>query len=299
MKVSFAKTICASTLGVLTLSPCASAAVVVEDFNYATDNQVLLGATGGSGWSGAWGPSTGVGQNTSRIRVDIDANLTYSTGGYNISQTGTGRVYGDFNAFRGINRYIDTNLTGAVWFSALVQNTGSSHHAGVQFNNHADAPFDQTDYNQGLFDVEIANTDLVVRYNGTNNTIVGPSFALSQTHLILGRITFQDNGANDKLEVWADPADLTNLGSALFTANSADIGADLFLAGYFGYGSSNVTNTMQGLADALRFSDGGGNPDTAYLDVTGVSVPEPGGMMVVPVAIGLLVRRRRPGNSAR
>lgn len=268
-----------------------NAAIIREDFSYV-DNSALLNQSGGSGsWSGAWGASTGASANTSRIRADAGVNLSYSGGGYAISQSGTGRAFGDFNGFRGINRYIDSNLIGTVWFSILGQNLLATDHGGLQFNNHADAPYTGIDYNNGNFNVHLSGNSLIVRYGGVDSASLA-TLALNQTHLLLGRITFQDSGANDRLEVWANPADLTNLGVPLFSSNTADIGSDLFLAGIFSYGAS--TNIEQGYLDALRISDGGGNPVLAFTEVSGV-IPEPRLLMSLgfAVAAALFVCKKR------
>lgn len=280
---------CLSAIAIIICSASSHAALVSEDFSYA-DNSALLGQSGGSGsWTGSWGASTTSGSNTGRIKADADANLSYSGGGYAISQTGTGRAFSDINAFRGINRYIDTNLTGTVWFTVLAQNLLSTDRNGIQFNNHADAPYTGLDYSNGNFNVHLSGSSLIVRYGGADSSSLA-TVALNQTHLLLGRITFQDSGVNDRLEVWANPTDLTNLGSPLFSNNTADIGADLYLAGVFGFGAASSTNVAQGYLDALRISDGGGNANNAFFQVTGVIVPEPGAIALLGLsALSVLV----------
>ena len=265
----------------------ARASLVIEDFSYT--NGVLRGNTGGAGWSGAWGTTTNF---TGRVAVESAGDLTYSAGGYSISQTGTGRAYGDYNAFRGINRLIDTNPSGTVWFSVLVQNLLSTDHAGIQFNHHAEgAALSFAEYNQGAFDAQIAGGNLVVRYDSANTTNL-LSLALGQTHLLLGR---WDIGAgNDRLQLWVDPADILNLGGAQFDRNTANVGDNLYMAGVFTYGASNVGGTRQGYIDALRISD---DPD-ALLDVTGA--PEPGPIALLAIGgLALLRRRGLAGGSAR
>jgi hypothetical protein len=268
----------------------ASASLVVADFEAVTDNAALLNTGGGSGFSGNWGPSSTVGANTSRIKYDVDANLSYSGGGYAITQTGTGNAYGDFNAFRGINRTLNPDLTGEVWFSLLVRTVTANGHAGLQLNNHADSPFTGQDYNRGAFDVGIRADQLEVRYGSVTSGNLLPLSA-GETHLLLGRLVFEDNGVNDRLDVWADPADLSSLGLPAFSANSANLGAQLFLAGVFAYGSLDQTNAYNAAVDALRISDGGGNPVTAYFEVTGVMVPEPSTLALLLAALPFLRRR--------
>lgn len=281
----------AATLLLLMAPLLARASLITHDFDSAADNATLIGTGGGSGFSGNWGVSTGAGAVTSRIKYDVDANLAYTGGGYAITPSGTGRAYGDFNAFRGLNRQADPDLGGTVWFSLLIQGNSSTAHAGIQFNNHADLPYAGNDYDRGAFDAGIRVDQLEVRYNGVVSTGL-QTLAAGQPHLLLGRIVFQDNGLNDRLDVWADPPDLSSLGSPVFSAATGNMGVNLFLPGIFAYGTSNIANTPNAYLDALRLSDGNGNATVAFQEVTGV-VPEPGTLGLSLLGLALLFRRRR------
>jgi|GEM_PF-1723699 len=266
----------------------AHATFVADDFSYPSG--VLYSNNAGVGWITPWGRNAVSGQYSSRVLVNSGFNLTYSgSGGYNISQTGSGHVYGNYESgFRGMNRDL-TNLTGTVWFSALVRDEVAMGHAGIQFNNP-----NSTDYLQGGWDIDLWNTNLIVRYNSVATTNTTINLALSTTHLIVGRITFQANGSNDRFEVWADPINLTNVyngsESALFSADTADMGASLFRVGVFGWGTNATSLAM---VDALRLSDGGGDTITAFAEVTGVTVPEPSALVLVVAGLGLLCVFRR------
>ncbi len=270
-------------------APAVWAGLVADDFSYSG---TLLGKTGGTGWTGQWGVSTGTGGNTSRVLADASSNLTSAL--YSVTQSGTGFAYGDYNAFRGINRWVEPDLSGTVWFSVLMRNTNAAYHSGIQFNNHADGTFTGSDYNRGPWDIELSGSNLIARYNGVNSASLA-TLALNETHLILGRLIL--GPGNDTMELWADPGDLCNLGSPLFSAGSADMGDDLFLAGVFAYGNvNNNTSLREGTLDALRISDGGGEPDIAFEDVTGQEVPEPLTLALMATgaaAAGGYLRRRR------
>lgn len=276
-------------VGVLCLS-AARATLVSDDFSYPPG--MLYSNNGGVGWTTPWGRNVSSGSYSGRILVTNSFNLAYAgSGGYNISQTGTGHVYGNLDTpFRGMNRNM-TNLTGIVWFSTLVQDTLTTVHSGIQLNNSAVA----NDYTNGAWHVDLAGTNLVVRYNSVDTTYNTVNLALNATHLIVGRITFQANGSNDRLEVWADPLNLTNVyngvEAALFSADTADMGVNLFRAGVFAWGSLNTVSLDT--VDALRLSDGNGDTVTAFGEVTGVTVPEPSSIVLVAAGLGLLCTIRR------
>jgi len=276
----------------MALTPPLQAALVLDDFNYGNDSQAMnaIASPGGSGWTGKWGATTGT--STGKMFIDRDANLTYSGGGYAITQSGVGRAYGVYTAFRGINRYIDINLTGEIWFSVLLQTVTSSpvSHAGLQFNAHADAPYSGNDYDIGKWHVELVANSLQVRYNGANYPNLA-TLTLGQTHLIVGRLVV--GAGNDTMEVWADPADLTNLGTPLFSASSADMGNAVYLGGVFAYGEGG-TETTRGYIDALRISDGGGNAAQAFYDATGVvAIPEPSVAAMAAAGLAWVMMRGR------
>jgi hypothetical protein len=267
------------------------ATLISDDFNYPSGN--LYSNNTGIGWTTPWARnlSAGSGLYSSWIKVDSANNLTYSgSGGYTISQTGTGQMYGSYNGgFRGMNRDL-TSLTGTVWFSSLVQDTQANVHAGIQLNNACST----NDYGQGSWSIDLFGTNLVVHYNGIDTAFNTLNLPLSTPHLLVGRITFQSAGNNDRLEVWIDPANLTNVYTgaepALFNDATGDMGANLNRAGVFGWG---YNATAVAAVDALRFSDGNGDPALAFQQVTGLAIPEPSAILLVAAGVMLLVFCRR------
>ncbi len=255
--------------------------VIVEDFNYPDNNAVLSGLGGGSGWSGAWGLG-----GTATIKVSTGANLSSSL--YNVSQSGTGRAYGTHPEFRAISRNFTSSLSGTVWFSVLLQNNSDITHAGLQFNN----PLGGTAYSTTDFEFDLAGDTLNVKYNGTTSE-AKTNLALEETHLVVGK--WDVGVGNDTLQLWVDPASLPSLGTADFTDNSGDVGNELLRVGVLAYNTDSVTKPTGGLIDALRISDGGGDSDQGFLDVTGV--PEPGTLVLAVLALlaGAFawIRRRR------
>ena len=253
----------------LAAGPMARAGLVADDFSY-TAGQLRLKGSAGGGWADGWGATTGT--STSKMLVDDATNLTTTVGGYNITQTGTGLAYGVYNASRGVNRYIDTDLGGTVWFSALLKNPASSDRAGIQFNNHADAPYGANDWEEGDFQVGIYGSDLRVKYGGTLSASAA-TVAVNQTHLVVGKMVL--GAGNDSLEVWADPADVNSLGAPDFSRSDADMGDDLHLAGVYGYFWPGGGDHPAGQVDALRISDGDGDAGQAFIDVVGPPAPPP------------------------
>ena len=140
--------------------PLAQATVITDDFSNGTvDGDALsnISPAGGSGWNGDWGATTS-GQTSGNAQHRITYDLTSSL--YNVTQTGNGyaQLFG-YSAWRGINRYVQTPLSGTVWFSFLEKNLDTGYGC-VQLNNHAGPPYADIDYNRGNFEVGINNTQL-------------------------------------------------------------------------------------------------------------------------------------------
>lgn len=287
----------------------AEAALITEDFAYNN----TAGGTGlpgygylcnptadGAGWDGNWGATSGSGITGAYCTAPTDGslsildgnstatfgpNLTYTGGGYNISQAGNGMAVtrqGVDGEWRGINRYVHTasgsagGLAGDVWFSFLMETDSSHRYDCLQFNAHSDIPYDGDDYTRGSgasrMEVGIDGSQLRVTCGAGDVLGVDGLMASRQTHLILGKLTV-GSGA-DTITVWADPTNLRNLGTGL--TNSVDIGDSLYLVGLGSYRGGNTSDNIFAAYDALRIS----NNATAFGDVTGV-VPEPGALVLV------------------
>jgi hypothetical protein len=270
------------------LSPL-QAVTLVEDFSYASGNITGLGTATG-GWGGVWGAA---GNATGRININSTSNLTYSGGGYNISQTGTGYASGNYgNQFRGINRPVATPMTGTIWFSMLIYNIDAGDHTGMLLNQNAG-----NDYDAGTnFAFGLLGTSLQINYAGTILTDTNATFALNTTHLIVGRITV--GAGNDTLSLWADPTSLSNLTNTTpnLTVTNRDIGSNLNEVGFFTYSTTSTDTVVHGRADALRVSDGNGDANAAFFAVTGVNlVPEPTRAALALLSLTALLLPRRRG----
>lgn len=266
----------------LSLLQTSFGATIIDDLSY-TDGVLRDKGAAGGGWSDGWG----VGSTTARVYAFSGENLSYSGGGYAITQTGSGAVSGDFNAFRGVNRPISSTLSGTVWFSFLVENSEATDHTGVLFNHNAG-----NDYDRGTnYVIDVAGEALTIVHSSpaATSTASGVSLALGSTHLIVGSLTL--GAGNDTLSVWANPADLLNLGAADLTNSDIDVGSSLTEFGVFSYGATNDLGGSYGFVDALRLSDGAGDEGAAFAAVTGV--PEPGVSALILLGLGGLAMRRR------
>ena len=254
--------------------------VVRDDFNdQATLPKVnMAGVTGGEGFADAW---TGTG--TEDI---LAGNLTSSVGGYAIEQVGTGlagKVRGDYNDSRQNTRTISGSLAGEVWFSILLNNPDGTAHAGLSFNPTGNAdPANDTVRNL----IELAGNQLRLKVdNALDDQTV--TLAIGQTHLIVGRI--MAGIGLDKFDIWADPADLLNLGLPDITSTGSDWLAAVSKLGILSYNTAGPAFAANGgLIDALRLSN---RPSWAYFDVTGV--PEPVSLLLLGLLPAGLLRRTR------
>ena len=212
----------------------AGAATITEDFAYTAGS--LGGQSGGAGWSTAWSTAT--------TRIDVHpGSLAYSGGGYNITQNDTSKRRGRREDRRRVlptarpdarpHRHVRT-----VWFSYLTTNTNASSGASMAIQ------WNPTTANGALSDnyVQLTGTQVNVNYGGTLSTAVVTGLAESETHLVLGRWII--GAGNDSLDLWVDPSDLTNLGTADFSASSADaLGGSLTRIGVGSQGSGTSSGT--------------------------------------------------------
>ena len=269
-------------LAIMAQATTARAGLVIEDFDYTTDDDGdLKGRGGGSGWDAAW-------RDDGSDTIDVDINTNLNSPLYDITQSGTGLAYGTASTFSMANR--DLTLGGEIWFTFLFQNANDKSRLGLMFNaiGGSGAPDEM---------ILVIGNDFRVDYNDARKTFTD-LVALGETHLVLGRFVFDGGTGNDSLEIWADP-DLTSvtgpgdLAIPTFSRSDADLGSSLTQAGLASYYTANASyDPIAGIVDALRLSDGNGNADQAFRDATGI--PEPGAaVLLLGVFAGLLFCRRR------
>lgn len=245
-------------------TPAVTNQFAADDFNYPSGSLSSLVCNGGTGWAGAWATNP----STTRILISGNNSLIYTGGGYSLVQSNvSGSVYGDFTSYRGTQRTLATPAAGDVWFSALMMASNSASQAYLGFNSantNIGSPgisyLPSTTYSFG-----ISNTTLVIAYGANNSSGNWSSFVKSsvtnltvgQPHLMLGHLSlFQ---AYTLVQLWADPADLTQLGLPAWTEVTHNVGSNIW--------NVCVGGVSGGAVDAVRVS---GNT-FAYTDVTGAT----------------------------
>jgi hypothetical protein len=267
--------------------PGAQALTLRADFNdLSTLPAGLKGAATGTGFIAAWD-----GTGTENV---VAGDLSYTGGGYVAPQSGArpGKVQGNYNQPRQNTRGVAAAMAGEVWFSVLFNNPDATAHAGLSLN-----PSTNGDPAAGAVErlIELAGGTLTFAADGTTLATASKSLAVGQTHLLLGKLTAEDG--LDALSIWADPADLNNLGAADLSVTDSDLLDTLTALGLYSYNPAGPAGSAAGgYIDALRVSN---EPD-AFRQVTGV--PEPSTLFALGVA-ALLTRRRKfrptPGQSVR
>lgn len=252
---------------------------VIEQFNYGPNDEQRLDYVSfenpqwGSGWDDPFHSP----------KYDGTKNLTYDADGYQNKHGGPyygisgGASTSEFTHTGYVmNRAIRGGMEGTVWLSALVklEALDDNREAKVWFESENDT---------GPAYIGLGEDGkLRLMYDGQTLLEDGqPVHAAETVHLLLAKLTLDEDGASDKLELWINPDLTAALGDADLTAT----GADLFGSSLEGIGISVGANG--GVIDNLRLS----NLDDGLTQVT--LVPEPMAAALWAVALGCLSLRRR------
>ena len=240
-------------VALITSAHVANALLVIEDFEFYPDSTNITYQSGGNGFIHCW--STG-----DNMSIRTNRNLAYTATGYSVDSLGIGCVKGLGSGGTMTKRTFGAPVYGTtegrtIWFSSLVEST-SGGRIGWSFNptgtsrSTADAGF--------LF----VGRDLRKLDDTALISVINP--VSDGVHLVIGSIILKDTG-DSTVSFWIDPTDVSStnaLGAADFSFG-ADFNGSLLNMGIEGYG------TPAGFIDAIRISDGRGDPDRAFSEVTG------------------------------
>jgi hypothetical protein len=279
--------ICAAVALPALFTAAASAATLnYEGFNY-TENSLLSGQSGGSGWGGAWGisyddvthPGTG---------TVITPNATYtglSTEGLRVRVKGgdtAGSGVGGSSLTRSLGATYGTQGT-TVWFSFIGRLNSwlgnNNVEAGLAFTN-GGAQVLALGQGNGA-----ANSHWAVAgtLGNSTQTQITTSTDNGVDHLFVGQITF--GASNASVNVWADPTlgGATPGGTSVNFVTAAPISFDGLIL-------------RDSMADAVpQFDEIRIGTDFASVqsNVGGTAVPEPASLSLLALGGLALARRRR------
>lgn len=235
----------------------ARALTLVEDFEFYANGPLGANA-GGSGFKGAWTT------NALTLNVTNTVNLTYSATGYEVLGLGTGALAATYTGGTLSKRALAAPIPGTgtgrtVWFSTLIRTT-SNGRVGWHFNASG------TDRNTAIAGFLAVGNQLRKVDDGVMSANL-LTLSVNTTHLILGSVLLKDAGEST-VSYWLDPSDVT----ATNTIGAPDVTFEVSFNNTFGAALANIC--IEGYSDpncrmdALRVSDGNGDADQAFLDVT-------------------------------
>ncbi len=243
----------------IALSSPLSAGIVIADFNDLTpsplgDSSPGNGQEGGFGWlqNDSWA-------NTNTITVVANDLTAPASTGYGVSQSENPQsIQGSNIGGSQCTRALDTPLQGTIWFSFLLNQPTDASRGGITFNQNSLAPANPRIVATGS-EVRLALATLQGAGQGADRLTAG------ETALILGRLTIDDTGLEDSLEVWINP-DLSGGETSLPTPDTTimeelpTLDGGITRIGVQSYSA----DSQGGILDSLRLSDRA----SAFSDVT-------------------------------
>jgi hypothetical protein len=224
---------------------------VIADFN---DNfEGPLGAfTVGDGQGGGVGWLSGdVWANTGTISVIPGDLVAPAATGYAVTQDPTSQsVQGTFSSGRHTTRAVETPMNGTVWFSFLLNQPTSESRGGITFNQNASSPGNPRIVATGSEMRLGLGATLQPGGGGANLLTIG------ETALILGRLSIDNTGLAETLDVWINP-DVSGDSSSLpapdttLSEEAALLDTGVTRVGIQSYSADG----LGGIVDSLRVSD--------------------------------------------
>ena len=178
----------------------ATAGTVIADFNDNTTGPLGV-FNAGEGQGGGLGFLTDdVWANTGTLSV-IAGDLTApASTGYSITQDPTAQsVQGSFASGRQTTRAVETPLINTIWFSYLLNQPSADSRGGITFTQNASSPGNPRIVAVGTETRLGLGATLQPAGGGTNLLTLG------ETALILGRLTIDNTGAEETLDLWINP----------------------------------------------------------------------------------------------
>ncbi|MGD1979365.1 MAG: hypothetical protein PVJ98_08235 [Akkermansiaceae bacterium] len=233
------------------LSSPLDAGTVIADFNDNTTGPLGAfivgdGQEGGSGWL------TGdVWANTGTIAV-IPGDLTAPPAtGYAVIQDPTSQsVQGTSTAPRHTTRAVEEPMTGTVWFSFLLNQPTVQSRGGISFNQNGTSP--------GNPRIVATGTEIRLGLGPTLQPGGGGAdlLAIGETALILGRLTIDNTGLAETLDIWVNPDVSVGSSSLPAPGNSLSEETTSLNPGILRVGiQSYSADGLGGIVDSLRVSD--------------------------------------------
>jgi hypothetical protein len=270
----------AALLAVLLANPAAADLQAYEPFDYAPDGADLLGANGGSGFSGAWragGFNAAISNNFDRENDLVSFGGLQTTGG----TVRTAAV----NSIAGVTRDLAAPLGQAgstVYLSFLVRPEGQLHAGAFSgfFGVVLESPGEPELYVGKPGGGAIGNW-VIENRGGTLQHAAPTSISTTATALLVVKAEFAPAG-NDKFTLYVNPTPGAPEPASGVTKNDANFGSVTGLTLY-------STGAMR--LDELRVGQ-------TFADVTPIPEPATLGLLLACAALAPLCRRRRSSRRA-